>query len=148
MHHDILTVHALYSFFFCSIFFGANLQSALGFYCFSLGVLLCLCPFLSIMPRKTRARRFVPTPIPSPPSFDREKFPSEKNQEIFEKLNLRRKIWSERSVILDELDHAIRANLKRRGWLPLWIFLILLHLLPWFESSTWTSRSASMIPTL
>nr|POF08669.1 hypothetical protein CFP56_04789 [Quercus suber] len=72
-----------------------------------------------IMPRKTRARRSVPSPTLSPSSFDREKFPSEKNQEIFEKLNLKRKIWSECSVVLDELDPAIRANLKRRGWLPL-----------------------------
>ena len=69
------------------------------------------------MPRKTRAHRFVPSP--SPPPFDRERFPSEKNQEIYEKLNLQRKIWAERSVILDELDPAIRATFERRGWLSL-----------------------------
>ena len=72
------------------------------------------------MPRKTRARRNVPSPSPSPPpSFDSERFPSEKNQETFEKLNIRRKIWAERSVMLNELDPAIRANFERRGWLPL-----------------------------
>nr|POE58842.1 hypothetical protein CFP56_01627 [Quercus suber] len=72
------------------------------------------------MPRKTRARRSVPSPSPSPPpSFDSERFPSEENQETFEKLTVKRKIWAERSVLLDELDPAIRANFERRGWLPL-----------------------------
>ena len=64
------------------------------------------------MPRKTRARRTIPTPTPSPPTFDSERFPCEKNQEIFETLNLNRKIWAERSVLLDEVDPAIRANLS------------------------------------
>nr|POE91731.1 hypothetical protein CFP56_34499 [Quercus suber] len=71
------------------------------------------------MPRKTRALRSVPSPTLSPPSFDREKFPSEKNQEIYEKLNLKRKIWAERFALLDELDLTIRVNFERRGWLPL-----------------------------
>ena len=71
------------------------------------------------MPRKTRARRSIPSPSPPPPFFDSERFPSEKNQEIFEKLNLKRKVWVERSVTLDEVDHAIKANFERRGWLPL-----------------------------
>ena len=95
-------------------YFYANLQSALEFlFCFcSFGSSVLLCPFLSIMPRKTRARRSVPSP--SPPPFDRVRFPSEKNQEIFDTLNLKRKIWAERSV-----DPAIRANFERRGWLPL-----------------------------
>ena len=115
MHHDILVVQASYRFFYS--FFCANLQSAFGFlFCFcSFGSTLCLYPFLSIMPRKTRARRSVPSPSPPPPSFDRERFLSEKNQETFEKLNLQRKIWAERSVILDEVDPAIRANFERRG---------------------------------
>ena len=39
--------------------------------------------------------------------------------EAFEKLNSKRKIWAERSVILDEVDPAIRANLESRGWLSL-----------------------------
>ena len=74
------------------------------------------------MPRKTRANR-TSTSTPSP-SFDRERFLSEKNQEAFKKLNLRRNIWAERKVLLDELDHEIRRNFERRGWLLYWIFLI------------------------
>ena len=35
------------------------------------------------------------------------------------KLNSKRKIWAERSVILDEVDPAIKANLESRGWLSL-----------------------------
>ena len=38
---------------------------------------------------------------------------------MFEKLNLRRKIWVERKVLLDELDLEIRHNFERRDWLPL-----------------------------
>ena len=38
---------------------------------------------------------------------------------FFEKLNCKCKIWAERSVVLDEVDPAIRANLESRGWLPL-----------------------------
>ena len=40
-------------------------------------------------------------------------------REAFEKLNSKRKIWVERSVVLDEVDPAIRANLESRGWLSL-----------------------------
>ena len=42
-----------------------------------------------------------------------------KNQELYEMLNIKRKIWAERKVLLDELDPAIRVNFERRGWLPL-----------------------------
>ena len=42
-----------------------------------------------------------------------------KNQEAYEKLNLRRNIWVERKVSLDELDGEIRRKFDRRGWLPL-----------------------------
>ena len=38
---------------------------------------------------------------------------------VFEKLNYKRKIWAEHSVILDKVDLAIRENLESRGWLPL-----------------------------
>ena len=38
---------------------------------------------------------------------------------MFKKLNLKRNIWAERKVILDELNPEIRHNFKRRGWLPL-----------------------------
>ena len=69
------------------------------------------------MPRKTRANR-TSTSSPSP-TFGSERFLSEKDQEAFEKLNLRRNIWAERKVLLDELDPEIRRNFERRGWLPL-----------------------------
>ena len=39
--------------------------------------------------------------------------------EAYKKLNSKRKIWAEHSVILDEVDPAIRANLESRGWLSL-----------------------------
>ena len=38
---------------------------------------------------------------------------------MFEKLNYKRKIWVERSVVLDDVDLAIRANFESRGWLSL-----------------------------
>ena len=69
------------------------------------------------MPRKTRAHRT--SFFSSEPPFQSELFPSEKNKELYETLNIKRKIWAERKVLLDELDPAIRANLERRGWLPL-----------------------------
>ena len=69
------------------------------------------------MVRKTRAHR---TSISSStPSFDSEKFLSEKNQEAYEKLNLLKSVWVERKAVLDELDPKIRRNFERRGWLPL-----------------------------
>ena len=81
-------------------------------------VLFCVsCPFLSIMSRKTRANRTF-TSSPSP-IFDSDRFLSGKNQEAFKKFNLRRNIWAERKVLLDELDPEIRRNFKRRGWLSL-----------------------------
>ena len=33
-------------------------------------------------------------------------------------MNIKRKIWAEREVLLDELDPTIRTNFERRGWLP------------------------------
>ena len=67
------------------------------------------------MSRKTRANRkssssFVPT-------FESDRFPSEKNQETYEKLNILRSVWAERKVVLDELDLEIRRNFERWGWL-------------------------------
>ena len=75
-----------------SIFFCANLQSALGFLfsCLFLALFCLSHPFLSIMLRKTRAHR-TSSSTPSP-TFDHEGFLSEKNQEAYEKLNLKRKI--------------------------------------------------------
>ena len=69
------------------------------------------------MPRKTRANR-----VPSTPSVSTSRvqlFRNEHSREAYEKLNSKRKIWAERSVILDEVDPAIKANLESRGWLSL-----------------------------
>ena len=38
---------------------------------------------------------------------------------MYETLNLKRKIWAERKVLLDELDPTIRANFEHWGWSPL-----------------------------
>ena len=68
------------------------------------------------MPRKTRVR----TPSTSSESPSRsEVFRNDKSREVYEKLNCKCKIWVERSVVLDEVDPAIRANLESKGWLSL-----------------------------
>ena len=69
------------------------------------------------MSRKTRANRKASSSCIH--SFESERFLSEKHQETYEKLNLKRNIWVERKVLLDELDPEIRCNFERRGWLPL-----------------------------
>ena len=46
-------------------------------------------------------------------------FWSEKSREFYETLNLKRKIWAEHKVLLNEIDLAIRANFECWGWLPL-----------------------------
>ena len=80
--------------------------------------LLCaLGPYSSTMPRKTRANRVPSIPSVSPSRV--QLFRNERSREAFEKLNSKRKIWAERSVILDEVNPAIRANLESRGWLSL-----------------------------
>ena len=38
---------------------------------------------------------------------------------LFRSLNCKRKIWAESSMVLDEVDPAIRANLESKGWLSL-----------------------------
>ena len=69
------------------------------------------------MPRKTRANR---NPSISSVSPSRSwLFKNDRCREVFEKLNYKHKIWAERSVVLDEVDLAIRENLESRGWLPL-----------------------------
>ena len=65
------------------------------------------------MPRKTRANKVPSTPAVSPLKV--QLFRNERAREVYEKLNSKRKIWAERSVILDEVDPAIRANLESRG---------------------------------
>ena len=60
--------------------------------------------------------------VPSTSSVSPSKvqlFRNERCREAYEKLNSKCKIWAERSVILNEVDPAIRANLKSRGWLSL-----------------------------
>ena len=69
------------------------------------------------MPRKTRANRVPFTLAMSPPRVQLHR--NERAREAYEKLNSKRKIWAEHSVILDEVDPAIRANLESRGWLSL-----------------------------
>ena len=65
------------------------------------------------MPRKTRANR---TPSLSSKSPSRsEPFKNDRCREVFEKLNCKKKIWAERSVVLDDVDPAIRANFESRG---------------------------------
>ena len=74
-------------------------------------------PYPSTMPRKTRANR-VPSTTSVSPSMS-QLFKNDCCREAFEKLKSKRKIWAEHSVILDEVDWAIRANLESRGWLSL-----------------------------
>ena len=65
------------------------------------------------MPRKTRANR---VPSTSAVSSSRvQLFRNECARETYEKLNSKHTIWAERSVILDEVDPTIRANLESRG---------------------------------
>ena len=71
----------------------------------------------SIMSRKTRANR--KSSSSSIPTFDSERFLGEKNQETYEKLNIRRNVWAKRKVVLDELDGEIRRNFEHRSRLPL-----------------------------
>ena len=107
----ILFMHPIDCFF---LYFYANLQSAFGFSFFfpSISSMFVLLLF-SIMSRKTRANR--KSSSSSIPTFDSKRFLSEKNQEACEKFNLRRNVWAERKVILDELDGEIRRNFDRRG---------------------------------
>ena len=101
---------------FYSIFFVLTCSLPLVFF-FFLVLFLCLCPYPNIMPRKTRANR---TPSLSSVSPSRSQlFRNDRCKEVFEKLSYKRKIWAKRSVMLDEVDPAIRANLESRGWLPL-----------------------------
>ena len=88
------------------------------FVSFSYFLLLCsLVPYSSTIPRKTRANKVPSTPSVSPSRV--QLFRNERVREAYEKLNSKRKIWAEHSVILDEVDPAIRANLESRGWLSL-----------------------------
>ena len=92
-----------------------SLPLVLFFFSFLFAV--CFGPYPSTMLRKTRANRVLSTPSVSPSRS--QLFKNDRCREAFEKLNSKRKIWAERSVILDEVDPAIRANLESRGWLSL-----------------------------
>ena len=78
---------------------------------------MLLVLYSSTMTRKTRANMAPSTPFVSPSRV--QLFRNERCRETYEKLNNKRKIWAERSVILDEVDPAIRANLESRDWLSL-----------------------------
>ena len=105
---------------FCFIYFfvlTCSLPLVFSFFLFSFYSALCLCPYPSTMPRKSKAIR---TPSLSPKSPSRSGlFRNDKSKEVFEKLNCKRKIWAERSVVLDDVDPAIWANFESRGWLSL-----------------------------
>ena len=76
---------------------------------------MCFGPYPITMPRKTRANKVPSTPSVSPSRS--QLFKNDHCREAFEKLNSKCKIWVEHSVILDEVDPTIRANLESRGWL-------------------------------
>ena len=94
------------SYSFCSIyFFVLTCSLPLVLFFFSLYLLCVFGPYSSTMSRKTRANR-----VPSTPSVSLFRVQLFKNDcccEAFEKLNSKRKIWAERSMILNEVDLAI-----------------------------------------
>ena len=102
MHHIVLSF---------SIFFLLTCNLPLVFFFF---LFFCaLAPYSSTMPRKTKANRIPSTPAVSPSRV--QLFRNESAHEAYEKLNSKRNIWAEHSVILDEVNPAIRANLESRG---------------------------------
>ena len=102
---------------FCSFFFVLTCSLSLVFLSVLVVFVLCLCPYPSTMLRKTRANRTLSLSSVSP--FRSQLFRNNRCKEVFEKLNCKRKIWAEHSVVLEEVDPAIRANLESRCWLPL-----------------------------
>ena len=106
---------------FCFIYFffvlTCSLPLVFPFFLFSFCSALCLCPYCSTMPRKTKANRTPPFSSESPSRSGL--FRNDKSKEVFEKLNCKRKIWAECSIVLDDVDPAIRANFESRGWLSL-----------------------------
>ena len=106
MHHIVLLV--LYFFVLT-----CSLPLVFVFVSFSYFLLCAFVPYSSTTPRKTRANRVPFTPDVSPSRV--QLFRNERAHEAYEKLNSKRNIWAERSVILDEVNPAIRANLESRG---------------------------------
>ena len=80
---------------------------------FLIPFLCALVPYSSTMPRKTKANKVPSTPTVSPSRV--QFFRNERAREAYEKLNSKHKIWAERSMILDEVNPAIRANLESKG---------------------------------
>ena len=113
MHHIVFFVLYIYIYIFFVLTCSLPLVLCLFFF-----FLLCsLGPFSSTTPRRTRVNRIPSTPFVSPSRV--QLFKNDCCHEAFEKLNSKHKIWVKRSVILDEVDPAIRANLESRGWLSL-----------------------------
>ena len=81
------------------------------FFCFVLLVLI-LAPCL-----KRLELRVPLTTSVSPSRVQHIK--NDRCRKAFEKLNSKHKIWAKHSVILDEVDLTIRANLESTGWLSL-----------------------------
>ena len=94
-----------------------SLPLVLFLFLFLFFLLCALVPYSSTMPRKTRANRVPSTPSVSPSRV--QLFRNKRAREAYKKLNSTRKIWAERSVILDEVNPAIRVNLESRGWFTL-----------------------------
>ena len=65
---------------------------------------------------KTNAKKTSASPS-APIHFDRVRFPTARNEEIFENLTQYRSILGERQIVLDELDPSICRHLKSRNWL-------------------------------
>ena len=113
-HASYSSSYSIYFLLTCSL----PLVFVFVFVSFSHFFLLCaIVPYSSTMPRKTRANR-VPFTLAVSPSRV-QLFRNEHAREAYKKLNSKRKIWAEHSVILDEVDPAIKANLESRGWLSL-----------------------------
>ena len=106
---------------FVLYFFVLTCSLLLVLFCFfflSFSILLCVFGlYSSTMPNKTRANKVPSNPSVSPSRV--QLFKNDHCREAFEKLNSKRKIWAEHSVILNEVNPAIRANLESRGWLSL-----------------------------
>ena len=122
MHHDIyLFMHQIF-FFYILFVLSYSLPFVFFFFFFFFlsilfGSVLCLCPYPSTMPRKTRADK-APSASSKSPSRS-ELFRSDKSNELYEKLNSKRKIWAKQNVVLEELDPTIKENFESRAWLPL-----------------------------
>ena len=93
------------------------MQSVLGFCCvffFSLFLSLVMAPKVD-RKFKTRANRNLVSSSSGSVLGDRERFLSTKCEETYETLTKYRSIWSEREIVLSELDPSIRRNFMSRN---------------------------------